>query len=154
MLSARDSVGSELYHLGVFSCALIFHHEKMSSAESCQLLLKLMLRISFIIINEMHLFHYWNICSHHCQHCNRQCILFTGKNETFLRYEESVCDFSLLTIPHHTGVEALVVQVHVVNGVSVGVTVAGTLSRKCPDYSIYFQQQTFTLGIWDNQKLI
>ena len=32
-----------------------------------------------------------------------------------------------LTIPHHTGVEALMVQVHIVNGVCVGVAMSSTL---------------------------
>ena len=73
----------------------------------------------FQIINEMQLFHNWNICSYHCQHCNvdnELFILFTGERK-----------LSLLTISHHTGVETLVVQVHVVNGVSVRVTMASTL---------------------------
>ena len=129
--------------LKVFSvAALIFHHEKMSSAVSCQPLLKLMLRISFY--NNK-----WNAVVSLLKHllislsklqC-RQCIILFTK-PIWWKVLLHTSQYSVPTISHDTGVEPLVVQVHVLNGVSMRVTMPSTLRRKCPDYSIYIHSTT------------
>ena len=77
----------------------------------------------------MQLFHYWNICSYHCQNCNVDNALFYLLNRYDGKFYSTLVSsqYSVPTISHDTGVEPLVVQVHVLNGVSVRVAVPSTL---------------------------